>query len=243
MFFSLSVRAQQPEKFTANYLLKGRLVDADSGTAVTRAHITNLQKNTIAISDMEGSFTLHVSAGDTLMISRIGYITQKVAVPLQVGSGILKIQLSPKVEELQEVVISQFPSERKFKEKLLSMELPEDKKPELNVPHPSVTREIDPNAPAISMGGIISGFANKFNDKERGRQFKARMEIKAQREAYIATKFNKEIVQQITGLKAEEELDAFMKYCVLSEEFLYDASEYKIHEAVLGCFKDFVASR
>lgn len=164
-------------------------------------------------------------------------------VPARDPKEVVVIKVAPKTEELQEVVITKFPSEARFKEQLLGLKLPEEDKPALNVPHPSETRVYDPNAPMIAASGVISSFANKFNDKERSRQFKAKMELKEQREAYIATKFNKDIVQQITGLKDEEKLNEFMKFCVMSEDFLYKANEYEIHDAVLGCFKDFLASK
>ena len=243
LFLSLTALAQKAGGIKETYIFKGRLTDADSGIAVTHAHVANPYKGKITVSNAEGSFTMPVEGGDTLLVTRIGYTTLKYAVPASDPNKIVLIEVAPKTEELQEVVITKFPSESRFKEQLLGLNLPEEKQPALNVPHPSLTREYDPDAPMIAAGGVISGIANKFNDKERGRQFKARMELKEQREAYIATKFNKDIVQQITGLKDEEKLNEFMKFCVLSEDFLYKANEYEIHDAVLGCFKDFIASK
>lgn len=228
----------------AEYLFKGQLIDADSGTSVNLSHIRNINKGTITVSNPDGAFTMPVQQGDTLLISRIGYITQQYAVPAKDPQQVTTIFLQPKTEQLQEVVISKFPSEARFKEQMLALELPEENT-NLQLPHPSTV--VTPNAngdfKVFSAGGLISGFANRFNDKERGRQFKLRMEAKQQREAYIATKFNKDIVQQITGLEEGEKLNEFMKFCVFSEDFLISSSEYQIHEAVLGCFSDFIASK
>ncbi len=226
------------------YLFKGRLIDADSGISVNLSHIRNMQQNTLTVSNPDGAFTMPVKGGDTLMISRIGYVTIKYPVPATDPEKVNLIFFQAKTEELQEVVITKFPAESRFKDQLLALELPEEG-PGLRLPHPStvVTPSLNGDVKLFSASGMISGFANRFNDKERGRQFKRLIEYKEQREAYIATKFNKQIVQQITGLEDDEKLNEFMKFCVLEEDFLYKANEYQIHEAVLGCFKDFIASR
>ncbi|EMR01337.1 carboxypeptidase-like regulatory domain-containing protein [Cesiribacter andamanensis] len=235
--------AQAPQKEA--YLLKGRLVDADSGTAVSLAHIANVSQRTITAAKADGAFTLPVQGGDTLLISRIGYVPLRYPVPLQEPMGAITLLLQPLTEELREVVITQMPSERRFKEQLLGLQLPEEKEPNLQVPHPStmVTPRLDGAVPLVSAGGLISGFANKFNTKERGRQFTARIKAEESQKAYIATKFNRDIAQRITGLEDEEQLNEFMKFCVLPDKFLLESSEYQIHETVLGCFKEFLAER
>lgn len=243
LLLSAVAMAQAPEK--ASYLFKGKLVDADSGSAVSFAHILNVDKGTITAGNAQGAFTIPVQGGDTLLISRIGYKPMKYAVPFQENMVAISIIMQPLTEELKEVVITQLPSERRFKEQLLGLRLPEDKQPDLQVPHPSTvfTPRLDGNVPLVSAGGLISGFANRFNDKERGRQFTARIKAEEAQKAYIATKFNRDIVQRITGIEEEEVLNEFMKFCVIPDNFLLESSDYQIHEAVLGCFKEFLAER
>ncbi|MBW3544529.1 MAG: carboxypeptidase-like regulatory domain-containing protein [Bacteroidetes bacterium] len=245
MFISMLATVAHAQQLRgAEYLFKGRLIDADSGTTVNLSHIRNINKGTITVSNPEGAFTIPVHHGDTLLISRIGYVTNHYAVPAKDPQQVTAIFMQPKTEQLQEVVISKFPSEARFKEQMLALELPEDDVAlQLPPPPPASNPNGNGGVTLISKSGLITGFANRFNDKERGRQFKLRMDAKKQREAYIATKFNREIAQQITGLKDEEKLNEFMKFCVLSEDFLISSNEYQIHEAVLGCFKDFIASR
>ncbi|WP_224999212.1 carboxypeptidase-like regulatory domain-containing protein [Cesiribacter sp. SM1] len=245
MLIGFAALAQSPAKKT-EYIFKGQLVDADSGMAVPHAHITNPYKGLLTVSQAGGAFTMPVEAGDTLIISNIGYVTLKYPVPATASEGVVTIELQPKTEQMEEVVITKFPSEARFKEQILGLNLP-DEGVALDLPAPVIERRTDEGDPGgvtvFSHTGAISGFANKFNNKERGRQFKARMAVQEQNEAYIATKFNKEVVQNITGLEDEEKLNEFMKFCVMPDDFLMKASEYEIHEAVLGCFKDFIASK
>lgn len=245
VLFAASAQAQGSGKAPAQYLFKGILIDADSGVQVGFAHVRNYYKSSIVVSNQEGAFTIPVQAGDTLLISSIGYVSQKYAVPAKEPQGITPIMLQPKTEELKEVVITKFPTEAKLKEQILALELPEEGVA-LQLPTyspPFRPEDVDGQMTLYSKRGLITGFANKFNDKERGRQFRARIEVKEQQEAIIAAKFNKELAQQITGIEDEEKLNEFMKFCVLPDDFILKSNQYQIHEAVLGCFKDFVASR
>jgi hypothetical protein len=245
LLIGFAALAQGPVK-KGEYIFKGQLVDADSAIAVSLAHITNPYKGTLTVSRVDGAFTMPVESGDTLLISNIGYVTLKYVVPAKASEGVVMIKLQPKTEQMQEVVITKFPSEARFKEQLLGLKLP-DEGIAMDLPAPVIEKRTDEGDPGgvtvFSHSGAISGFANKFNNKERGRQFKARIAAQEQNQAYIATKFNKEVVQNITGLEDGEKLNEFMKFCVLPENFLIKASEYEIHEAVLGCFKDFIASK
>lgn len=241
LVFGLCFQLKAQDASNANLpLVRGQLIDAESQGAIPFAHITNLQRGLRTLSDSSGYFRLPARAGDTLLISSVSYGQQKVPVPAE-GGPLLRIELSPNVYELEEVVIQSLPSERKFKEMLLSMDSPEEEKPDMRLP-----AELSPEPGAgngtvgVSFGGAVSGIAGKFSKKERGRRFAAEMKAQQEKDGLIYAKFNRHVVQDITGLEDEEKLEAFMQYCVLSEDFLYKASAYEIHKAVLGCFGDFM---
>lgn len=234
---SLQLEAQQmPAGEPA--LLHGQLIDAENKAAIPFVHITNLQRGLRAVSDSSGFFRLPASAGDTLFVSSVSYGQKKVVVP-QKKKNLFLIELAPNVYELEEVVVQSLPSERKFKQMLLGMDSPEEEKPDLRLPE-GLYQEVAQGNASVSLGSPVSAIAGKFSKKERGRQFAAAIKQQEEKEAYIHTKFNRKIVQHITGLEDEDKLDSFMKYCVLSEDFLYRASDYEIHKAVLGCFTDFM---
>lgn len=239
-FLLNSATAQQ--QTSGQDLLKGRLIDSENAMPIPFAHITNLTKGLRTVSDSSGLFSVPAKAGDSLRISSVSYGQKDIVVPAEPGGKRLLIQLAPNVYELDEVVVNRFPSEREFTQSLLTMDLPEEKGPDMRLPDNMSFggRPANEGAPTISFGGGISGLAGKFSKKERGRAFMAEMEVKDARKAMIHTKYNREIVKGITGLEDEDQLDAFMQYCVLPENFLYEASEYEIHKAVLGCFGDFI---
>lgn len=239
LLFCLQLRAQDMGRVEP--LLKGQLIDAEDQSPISFAHITNLERGLRTLSDSSGFFSLPASTGDTLLISSVTYGQHKVAVPPK-SEKRFRIELLPNVYELDEVVIQSLPSERRFKEMLLGMEAPEkDNQLDLNLPAElPLGPATGDGAVGVRFGGGISGIAGKFSKKERGRRFAAEIKVQKEREVYIHTRFNRRIVQHITGLEDEEKLDAFMKYCILSEDFLYKASDYEVHKAVLGCFGDFI---
>lgn len=246
LFFSCllnSVNAQQPSG--NDYQLKGRLIDAEDSSAIPFAHVSNLSKRLRSVSDSNGQFSLPVNEGDSLEFSSVSYGRKTMLAPAQPADGKrLLIRLAPNIYELNEVVVTRFPSERDFARQVLSMELPQEKGPDMGLP--AMLPESRPSgdgSPTVGFGGGISGLANKFNKKERGRIFAAEMREQENRKAIIHTKFNREIVKNITGLEDEDQVEAFMQYCVLTENFLYKATDYEIHKAVLGCFGDFMKER
>lgn len=220
------------------WLLQGQLMDAENKDPIPFAHITNLQRGFRALSDSSGLFRLPASEGDSLLISSVSYGQHKVLAPAK-GEKLFLIELAPNVYELEEVVVQSLPSERRFKEMLLGMDSPEEENPDMRLPD-GLYQEAGAGNASLSLGSPISAIAGRFSKKERGRQFAAKIKFQEERRAYINTKFNRTIVQDITGLEEEEKLDAFMKYCVMNDDWLYKASEYEIHKAVLGCFGDFM---
>ncbi len=236
LLFCHQLSAQQinPDKA----LLKGQLLDGEDKSPIPFVHVTNLNRAFRAVSDNNGFFNLPASTGDTLLLSAVTYGQHKIVVQEQ-REKLYIIELLPNVYELEEVVVKSLPSERRFKEMLLGMDAPEEANPDLQLPS-DLYQEVGSGNGAVSLGSPVSALAGKFSKKERGRRFAAEIKVKEARETVIFTKFNREVVQEITGLEDEEKLDAFMEYCVLSEDFLYKASEYEIHKAVLGCFGDFI---
>ncbi|WP_017729901.1 hypothetical protein [Nafulsella turpanensis] len=234
-FFSLTGFLQAQDK---PFILEGRLLNAEDSSGIGFSHIINNESGLRTASDAEGYFRLPVNAGDTLLVSSVTFGQKKVLAPAKAGRLFI-IRLAPNVYELDEVVVNSLPSEQKLKELLLSMETPDGKpKPDLRLPE-DLPVEVIEGTGGVSVGGVFSGIAGRFSKKERGRKFLAEVEVKDTKKAYILTKYNRDIVKKITGLEDEEELDAFMQYCRLSENFLYEATEYEIHEAVLGYFKTF----
>ncbi|GJM63129.1 TonB-dependent receptor [Persicobacter diffluens] len=91
---------------SALYSLEGKVMDAESKSALVGVNIRVAGTPTGNISDLQGKFTLQVKAPVVeLIFSYIGYQDQKVKVKLPLKKP-LKIVLVEETEELEEVIVS-----------------------------------------------------------------------------------------------------------------------------------------
>ncbi len=103
LFLGFSLQAQ------STYIVKGKIIDAETGEGVPFANVYPLQKSTLGTtSDFDGYYTLRLaSLDDSLVASYVGYV--KKAKPmnpeaLQGSVLIVNFQLSPESRNLKEVV-------------------------------------------------------------------------------------------------------------------------------------------
>ena len=78
--------------------------------------------------------------------------------------------------------------------------------------------------------------AEKFSKEGKSKRKYMRIVQEADYQKYIATKYNEDIVQTVTGIDDKIELKKFMEYCKLSEEFIINSIDYKIYLAIKECY-------
>ena len=219
--------------------ISGRVVANDSlSTPLEGTHIVSKGTGRATVAGQNGQFELAVPSGDTLYFSYVGFKTLAFAVAEKTTASLI-IRLSPADEQLREIVVEGLPSERVLKNRILALELPEEESVELELPA-WTNQEINPNGVSlVSVGGVVSGLANKFNKKEQGRIFKANMARLKSEDAIINYKLNDSIIKKATGITNDELLAAFKAYCEMPRNFILEASEYEIHKAIAECFAAF----
>jgi hypothetical protein len=97
-----------------------------------------------------------------------------------------------------------------------------------------------------ALEGALTGLANLFNKRaQQQKRIAALLEAKQNREAqktyqnFIDTKFNQQVVAEATGLSGSQ-LDEFLQYCNLSNEFVYYATEYELLAAIFSRYYRFM---
>jgi hypothetical protein len=126
LFFSLSLalHGQDNQKEEKNFVqFSGLVVEGDSLFGVPGAHVLNPATRRATTTSLFGYFSIPVRQGDTLVIAAIGFKKKLVRIPDSdtIQSFNAMIQLEDDVVQLREVLITSFPSERVFKEALISM--------------------------------------------------------------------------------------------------------------------------
>jgi len=120
--FSLNLYAQGKKEFI---MLSGVIVDGKDAEAVPAVHLYIPDAGRGTISNLSGYFALPTMAGDSLVISSVGYKKQYVIIPERPsGTFSVVIELKEDTTLLPIVEVFPFPTEELFKEAFLTLELP-----------------------------------------------------------------------------------------------------------------------
>ncbi len=123
--------------------LSGLIMNSDSTQIIPGVHIYDPKRGRGTASDYKGWFSKAFLAGDTLLVSAIGFRNTMYVVPEDQGDRVtVIIGLEEEVTQLTEVEINPFPSEEIFKEAILAMNLTEDQQNVLNSFQPDVVQDL-----------------------------------------------------------------------------------------------------
>lgn len=229
--------------------LSGKILEREDGESVPYVHIINKNTKEGTTSDLSGDFFILINPLDTIIFSAVGfedYIFTFSKTEIKSRHYFIKIALNYSTFQLAPVTIFAFKDEASFKNDILNLNLPDSAKKIIipgsfeGIPEPAKTKVYLNRGLACS--GCITSFLNRFNKeaKENKKLRKAVAELPRQQEIY--EKYNSEIVEKITGLK-ENQLNEFMLFCEISEDYILMANKYEIVVAVNGCYEEFLKIR
>lgn len=245
-FFALAVFGQElkDELKNTDISLSGEIINKEDGELVPYVHIINLSTNQGTTSDMEGKFNISISSKDTLMFSSVGFDKYKLTFSdheIDSDSYFIRILLDQSSYELSPVNIFAFKDEAGFKQDILNMKLPEDSNTKIIIPGsyggPLTSKDLNGG---FSLGSPISSVVNIFSKEAKELRKYERVMKDYPRQKTINEKYNMEVVEQITGLK-DEDLNKFMLFCKISDDYILTANDYEIVVAVHNCYKEFVS--
>lgn len=123
--------------------LSGLVMNSDSTLVIPRANIYDPVTGRGTPTDYKGWFSKAFLAGDTLIVSVIGYKNINYVVPKNQGDRVTVIfALEEEITQLADVEINPFPTEELFKEAVLAMNLTEDQESVLNAFQPETIQEM-----------------------------------------------------------------------------------------------------
>jgi hypothetical protein len=231
---------------SAQDIRSGSVVDKSSQKPIVSATVQNKSLSRAVLSNESGHFRITASPNDTLLISCIGYKTERVVV--SPNEEELMVELVQEVKMLNEVVIKGW-TESRFKQEFLKLNIAEKPIIEIKTPAELVGVSIGnigrmgydyaTLAPKMTLKGPISALYGKFSkDAKNERKLQQFNQAELNRKRY-QSRMDPVWVARITDLK-EERLTAFMKFCNLPEKLVLESSEYDLIVAIRGCLKDFL---
>jgi hypothetical protein len=177
---------------------------------VSQAIINNITRNTVTMSDELGTFRIQAAVGDSLLIKKVDFTTQTLAI---LNDNLLPVYLQP-IMVLEEVKINEL-----SKRQELSNTLDNYKRTgQFYTAHPSVGSVIlSPVSGLYSLFGKSASQARRFE-----RYTKEELEQQA-----ISKRYSKELIKKITNM-ADSEIDAFILAFRPSYENIRIWSDYDI---------------
>ena len=228
----LSVKAQNS---ILSVKVTGTVFTQDSSASKPLPYVNIVRKGRVngTVSDINGTFSIYMLRGDTLLFSYVGYKTSVFILPGDYNERKLDIQIVMKslTVQLKEVnIISQsLPKIGPLYKKPKTVFIP-------SVKGSSLYRGFgSPNTTDFSP---ITLLYNRFSRYGKNQRKLAKWMEADNKEAAYKARLNPEYVSELTGLQGPE-LDDFMLYCHPPLQFILTAEEYDVVVSVLDCFKTF----
>jgi hypothetical protein len=234
--------------------LFGKVYSLNDSSVLTGVHVINVTRQNATTSDVEGYFVLDVSPSDKLMFTSIGYESYSLTLPAETKENLsLTVFLEQANYQIDTITILPYPNKDRFKHAFMNLKLPEEKnKIVLNIPKDVMSIEFEDdirnkkvssgneiNLTNNAGGGLLSLIFGKFDPAQKDKDRKKDFDDHKNRMAEIERKYSNEFIEKLTGLKGEEPIVAFKKFCNLPNEFIINNNEYTIAEAIVECYKQF----
>ena len=199
--------------------------------------VTNLATQQGVVSNEEGFFYLTFPAQDTLQLSAVNYEAYQLYFgdTAQATNYDLKVRLSEKTYQLENVTVFAFKNEASFKRAVLALDDVPAEPEKIIVPG---SYQGEPVRKKASVASPLSFIYDRFSKRAK---YERQVQQARQDAAYqktLAKKYNRDMVKKITGL-ADDRLDAFMLYCQFKDAFIERSNEYDIIVAINRCYRNF----
>ena len=226
--------------------LFGKVYSLIDSSALAGVHVINITQQNATTSDVEGYFILDVLPSDKLMFTSIGYESYSLTVPAETEENLsLTVYLEQADYQIDTVTILPYPNKEGFKHAFMNLDLPKENQINLNLPPGSVDplnpdgKILLPHEVKIKGIGVWGKLFINMDPAHKDVARRQRFEQNKNNWAEIEKKYGNEFIEKLTGLRGEEAIVAFKKFCNLPNDFIIKNNEYVIAEAIVECYKQF----
>jgi len=222
--------------------LKGRVIDSIETNHISWTYVWNESKRCGSYADVEGSFIVNGTLGDTLVFSSMGY--QALVIKGVDNVDNIIVSLKVKIYSIDEVHIRRFKNYESFRKEFLAHQEPEIKSlaglPTYRVLlAPGQEYDVLRHNPLAMIMSPISAIYANFSQSEMSK-LKVR-ELKAERNEFAGLNswHTRENLARYTGLSGEK-LDKFLLYCKLNPSQLKNYDEYSYYTYIREKLAEFL---
>lgn len=210
--------------------ISGRAFDKENALLpIPKLMIINKRTNNGSFADAEGKFSIAAMQSDTLLFSVIGYHTKKVCLKDSVikKQYYIEVELQKLQYTLKEVSVFGTRSLNDIDKDIAKLDS---------------TRRSRYYKDINGLESPITYLYERFSKFGRSKQKVAEWENEDLKKDILKDLFRLYVKNDIIDL-SEEEFDAFIAYCNLSEEFIKTASQFELVMAIKGKYEAFTAGK
>lgn len=214
------------------------ILSKHDSSLISQAHVINTTLKTGVISNDKGYFTILANKNDSIQISVIGYQTINT-IAYKISDT---IYLTERNYVLELYNVMPYKTFAEFKEAFVKLQLPDTFK-HINQSFRLSNEELVGIDRASQQGlvltGVVSSIFAAFNKRMKDKANYEMLLLRDEYEAYLATKFNPELVKRITELADTETLNDFINYCDFTQEFIANNNNYTIITQTFECYEEY----
>ncbi len=214
------------------FYFNGNISDCKDNKALIYTNIVNESAGYAVASNLQGNFQIKVKVDDILKFTSIGYKTKFLIISENHIYQKQSFCMSPDTVKLQEVTVLPYSNYSEFKTQFLALKTKEDCYiiPGITLKNRTLIHnfENEDYINKMALGSPISYFYYKFSKREQNIRKYYEIENDKWNVYSIDQKYNKAIVEKITGLKNDETIK-FMVWCNFEREYLLYATNYEIN--------------
>lgn len=227
--FLISVNQSKSQSFAVRGFIYN---DSKTPLPIENLHITNTRTSKGTISLSNGYFQINAEAGDTLVITGLGFKNHYLYIDETYRAEIVKVMLAERITELSQVDVTGY-------------RLTTNNPRAMEIRPPLLPSEKDVRTPGRSKPTLASPIDYLYQMfSSRHRQLE-KLEHLAERDEFIERldlNKNREILLELTGLD-QEGLRMLIFYCQMSEERIYSSSDYDLLASMMECYRSYKLRR
>jgi len=222
----------------------GIVKDSTTKEEILGVHIRNLTSKKLAIADEYAQFRIPAQAGDTLMLSHVGFQILGWVVKESWFEVRKEFLLPIDTVYLEEVVIGEFPEYSRFKQMIVDAEV-EDTSfwyhgvPQTVMQEHNVLEKRDINNPIYMATHPISFLHNAFSKKAKEQRKMQQINKNQHFVVKSRQKFTRVWVGEMTQLEGDQLTD-FIAFCKFTPKYLAETELFFIHEKMMALLDDFM---
>lgn len=238
-FLLLSLLGFSQEEY---FYISGNVSDCKENKSLIYTNIVNETSGYAVASNSLGNFQIKVKAEDILRFTSVGYKPRFMVVSINNIDEKQMVCLNVDTVRLQEVTVLPFSNYTQFKTQFLALKIKDN-----NYVIPGITlkkktlihnfeNEKYINSLAFAVASPISYLYYNFSKREQNIRRYYELENDKWNVYSIDQKYNKQIVERITGLKNDATIK-FMTWCNFGRDYLLSATDYEIVLKITEKFK------